>query len=222
MPAPPDPLECTVGLVEDEPNYRAAVLEALTETPGMRCVLAAESLAEARAMFLREQPSICLVDLLLPDGRGVEFIRQVVESSATRVLVLSVLGDRLNVLEAIRCGARGYILKDMPMAQVIDSIRQVQLGHSPISPEIAVYLTQLLATAGGDGHDGQKILTEREQETLRLFSRGLASREVAAVMKVTTHTVGDYVKKIYRKLGVHSRTEALFEARSIGVIGPTD
>lgn len=214
----------SIGVVEDDPHYRAFVEDLVEAAPGLECVFVTESVVEAVVLFDARAPDLCLVDLALMDGSGVELVRHVAATSTGRTLVLSVLGDQATVMEALKAGAHGYVLKDMPGPQIIESIRQTLAGFSPISPEVAVYLTRLLAAPTGSESDtdGSDVtLTEREAETLSIFARGLSYREAAEVLGVSPHTISDFVKKIYRKLNVHSRGEAVFEAQSLGLIDKT-
>lgn len=210
-----------VGVVEDDPHFRAYVERAVDAAPGLECAFASGSLAEARARFDETGPDLCLIDLELPDGSGIELVRHIRSRTDCRVLVLTVLGDQGTVMEALKAGAHGYILKDSSGDQIIDCIRQTLAGFAPISPQVAVYLTRLLSEHSGEpgpaGEDRVR-LTEREAETLSIFARGLSYREAGEVLGVSPHTISDFVKKIYRKLNVHSRGEAVFEAQSLGLI----
>jgi len=215
----------SVGIVEDDPHYQAFIEDLVRTTPGLACTFTADCVQDALALFDAHRPRLCLIDLALPDGSGVDLVRHIKAGSDGRVLVLSVLGDQATVMEALRAGADGYVLKDMPGPQIVESIRQTLAGFSPISPQVAVYLTRLLAQpppTGSGAPPAELRLTDREAETLSLFARGLSYREAADVLGVSPHTISDFVKKIYRKLDVHSRGEAVFEARSLGLIDRQD
>ncbi|MFZ5669818.1 MAG: response regulator [Pseudomonadota bacterium] len=214
----------TIGIVEDDHHYRS-FLETLVETtPDLACAFATASIAEALAQYDLLRPDLCLVDLGLLDGNGLELIRRINAANAGRSLVLSVFGDQETVMEAIRAGANGYVLKDMPAQQIVESIRQTLAGFSPISPQVAIYLTRFLTRSRGGGlpGEGELTLTDRETETLSVFARGLSYKEAAEALGVSPHTISDFVKKIYRKLNVHSRSEAVFEAQCLGLIDRPD
>jgi DNA-binding NarL/FixJ family response regulator len=211
----------SVGIVEDDPHYQAFIEQLVGTTPGLACAFTTDNVQGALALFGAHGPRICLVDLALPDGSGIDLVRHIKTSSDGRVLVLSVLGDQATVMEALRAGADGYVLKDMPGPQIVESIRQTLAGFAPISPQVAVYLTRLLsspASAEPETRGAELSLTDREAETLSMFAKGLSYREAAEVLGVSPHTISDFVKKIYRKLDVHSRGEAVFEAQSLGLI----
>lgn len=210
-----------VGVVEDDPHFRTYVGRAIDAAPGLECAFASGSVAEARDRFDETGPDLCLIDLELPDGSGIDLVRHIRSASECRVLILTVLGDQDTVMEALKAGAHGYILKDTPGEQIVSCIRQTLAGFAPISPQVAVYLTRLLSEDQGPpglaGNDHLR-LTKREEQILSIFARGLNYREAGEVLGVSTHTISDFVKKIYRKLNVHSRSEAVFEAQSLGLI----
>lgn len=213
----------SIGILEDDPYFRAHLEAVVAAADGLTCVFSVGTLEEALQAFKGVQPDLCLVDLALPDGRGLDLVVEASQQGATRILVLSVLGDRASVMTALRAGAHGYVLKDSRDDLLVDSIRQTLCGYAPISPEIAIYLTRLLASSGArsaaaTGEEDEIILTSREEQLLSIFARGLSYREAADVLGVSPHTVSDFVKKIYRKLNVHSRSEAVFEARNLGLI----
>lgn len=206
-----------VGIVEDDPTMLDHFRSVLEGAAGLEVAFVAGSLAEARAATAGGSPHLCLVDLGLPDGSGIDFLRELKSRTATKVLVTTVLGDRSTVLAVLRAGADGYILKTSVADDILAHVRQTLAGYTPISPQVATYLLDSLRPepVGGD-----QMLTPREVELLEIFSRGLSYEETARVLGVTKNTVRDFVKKIYAKLSVHSRGEALFEARSLGLIDP--
>lgn len=186
------------------------------------------TLAEAKAACDRGGFDLCLVDIGLPDGSGLDLVRYMKARCGAKSLILTVLGDRQSVLLALHAGADGYLLKDTPPNQLRRSIEATLAGENPISPQAATYLLQMWkageGAAGPSGEEAEKsgLLTPRETEILRLFSKGLSYREAAGVLGISPHTVGDHVKAIHQKLAVHSRTEAIFEARQLGLISPLD
>ncbi len=162
-------------------------------------------------------PDLCLVDLQLTDGSGVDFIRHTTGKTDAKCLVLTVLGDRTSVITALEAGAHGYLLKDSTERMIVRSIGKAMDGSNPISPEAATHLLSLL----GDGEKPKSNthgLTPKEKEVLTYFAKGLSYKETAGVMKVSSHTVNDHVKNIYTKLSVHSKSEAIFEALQLGLI----
>lgn len=203
-----------IGILEDDEDMRAYLAMLLRQSPDMDVVYSCATLEEARVAAKGIQADLCLVDLQLPDGNGVEFIRHIKETSDTKALILTILGDKASVLIAFEAGANGYLLKDTPPEQIRRDIRAVINGGNPISPQAATHLLSLMEPRPNDelADTREDILTDREKDVLIMFSRGLSYKETAATLKISRHTVSDYVKSIYRKLSVHSRNEAIFEA----------
>lgn len=209
-----------VGVVEDDPDVRAYFAAAVGAADDLELAFAAGSLAEARSALADKTPDLCLVDLGLPDGRGVELIGEIKTGRTCRVLVATVLGDRRTVMEALTAGADGYVLKSADREELIGHVRRTLEGFTPISPQVASYLLEILRPAAGPGGGDDHGLTAREVEVLSVFARGLSYEETARTLAISPNTVRDFVKKIYAKLNVHNRAEAVFEARSLGLIDP--
>ncbi len=209
----------TVLVVEDEPEFLRAYCEAITRDPGLILVGAVTTLAAGTAVLGAGVPDVLLVDLGLPDGNGADLIRR---ACALRpdcdALVVTVFGDDSHVIDAIEAGATGYLLKDSPPAELVRCIRELRAGGSPISPSIARRLLARMRAPVPEPTLGTSPLTEREAEILRLVAKGLGFGEVGATLGISEHTVVTHVKKIYRKLAVHSRGEAVFEATQMGLL----
>jgi DNA-binding NarL/FixJ family response regulator len=209
----------SVLIVEDEPEFLRMYCEAITRDPGFRLVGAVTTVAAARALIEQSVPDVLVVDLGLPDGNGTELIR---ELSSRRpdsdALVVTVFGDDGHVVDAIAAGATGYLLKDSPQGELVRCIRELREGGSPISPSIARrLLTRMRMPAQKPAPDASP-LSEREAEILKLVAKGLSFADVSAALGISAHTVVAHVKKIYRKLSVHSRGEAVFEATQLGLL----
>lgn len=213
-----------IGIVEDDESLRSYLEDVITATEGMEIVFSEGTLAKARLASTQGQLDLCLIDLNLPDGHGFDLIQFFKTTTAAKCLILTVLADRANVTAALKAGADGYLLKDTPAEQLRANISRTLLGETPISPQAATFLLEIWRGSNAAVVSGQsaEALSTREVEVLRLFSRGLSYRETAEALGLSQYTIGDYVKSIYRKLGVHSRTEAIFEARQVGLIAPLD
>jgi len=211
----------SILIVEDEPVTRDVLIQVVENQPQLKLLAAVSSYAEAQAK-LGHKPDIILVDIGLPDGNGIDLIRQLKQQHPVgAVMVVSGFGDEEHVLEAIEAGATGYILKDDFLAKVGPHILQLIKGGSPISPGIARYLLKRFQTPRQQvKDDSQPKLTEREKSVLTLIAKGYSRHEVAENLKMSQHTVTTHIKHIYRKLSVHSRTEAVFEACQMGLIKP--
>lgn len=174
------------------------------------------NLAEARAWLKSHPvPDLALIDLGLPDGSGVELIAELNRSAPqTLCVVASIFDDNLHLFPALRAGARGYLLKDQPQAQIIELLRGIASGSPPLSPSIA---RKMLGFFQVTPDVDQAHLTERESDVLRCIAKGLTMAETARLLKLSPHTVSGYVKDIYRKLNVSSRAEAALSARNLGL-----
>jgi len=211
----------TVLIVEDESVTQDVLTQVVENQPRLKLLAAVSNVAEAQAM-LEHKPDIILVDIGLPDGNGIDLIRQIKQKHPEgAVMVVSGFDDEEHVLEAIEAGATGYILKDDSLAKVGPHILQLIKGESPISPGIARYLLKRFQAPHLQVTDDlQPTLTERENDVLTLIAKGYSRQEVAENLGVSQHTVTTHIKHIYRKLSVHSRTEAVFEAYQMGLIKP--
>jgi DNA-binding NarL/FixJ family response regulator len=209
-----------VMLVEDDPGFAQRFVEAIALSTNVRLSRACRSVQDALRYLATEQPDVLLVDLGLPDGNGIEVIRDAVARyPACDVLVVSVYGDKTNVLTCIEAGASGYLLKDGLREDILQHIEDLRRGGSPISPMIArQLLRRFRPERPTEPPAGTEHLTERELEVLNLLSRGFNYQEIADLLQVSKHTIGTYIKRMYRKLHVNSRSEAVFEAQRIGLL----
>ena len=133
-----------VGILEDDPPTREYLAQLLGQADGFSVAFACDCIADARTAILTATVDICLVDIKLPDGNGLEFIRQFHDVTGGRSLILTVLGDKATVLLAFEFGASGYLLKDTLPEQILRDIRALYAGGNPISPQIATHLLGLL------------------------------------------------------------------------------
>lgn len=219
----------SVLVVEDEPGFLHRFCDAIAAEPVLRLCGAGTTVAGACALLDTLSPDVVLVDLGLPDGNGVDVIRHAMAGNARRdVLVVTMFGDDGNVIESIRAGATGYLLKDAMPRDIAGAILQVHAGGSPISPAIARRVLQSFrvdrnAASGGQAPPGESfarpsVLSERETQILRLVAKGLNFKEVGAILAISPNTVITHVKRIYQKLAVHSRGEAVYEANQLGLL----
>lgn len=215
----------SVLIVEDDARFRTAFEQAVTRAADMTLSGSAGDLAGG-LQLLQLRPDVLLVDLELPDGSGMELIREAAHSLPhCDVMVVTIFGDEQHVLSSIEAGATGYLLKDMPAEQLVQQIRVIRAGGSPISPIIARQLLIRFAAPASAPADpatapaaDNPTLSERETHVLALAAKGYSYDEIAGLLKVSHHTVQTYVKRIYRKLQVNSKIEALSEARRLSLI----
>lgn len=223
--------DIAVLLVEDDVKFRTAFAARIAEAPDMLLLGAEGTVAAGLQQLERRAPDVLLVDLDLPDRRGTELIRYCAEHlPAVDVMVVTVFGDEKNVIESIEAGATGYLLKDAGPENFVEQIRLLHAGGSPISPPIARQLLSRFrdalpgqqAVLDRSDEDADKsnapALSQREHSVLTLVTKGFTFPEIAGLLEVSQHTVMTYVKRIYRKLSVTSKTEAVYEARKMGII----
>lgn len=213
----------SVGIVEDDDRLRGFLASVIEGAEGLHLAFSASTVRASLDRLKSEDVALCLIDLNLPDGSGVEVIKAVKRCEGAKALVLSVLGDRVTVMQALAAGADGYLLKSGRPDFILREIRQTLDGLAPVSPQIAAYLLELARTPAEPSTNSaacieQPALTPRECQLLDLFARGLSYRETAEALGISVNTVSDHVRKIYAKLSVHSRSEAVFEAQSLGLI----
>lgn len=209
-----------IAIVEDDPTIRVMLADGIEAADDMILTDVAENVASANGMIEAGGYDVLLCDQGLPDGSGIDLIRQEgLTGRDTDILVITIFANQSKVLDAVRAGARGYLLKDERIEDCIEAIRNIRKGGSPISPVIA---RQLLAEVRTEKAEPEAALasplSEREYEVLNLLSRGFTNAECADILSVSSHTIGTHVKNIYRKLEVNSRAEALFEASTKGLL----
>ena len=210
----------TVGIVEDDPVLRECLSAMIDDVEGFALIGTATTVRDGHAL-LATSPDILLLDLGLPDGTGLDIIARARDvSSPTRIVVLTVFADVRSVVRAIEEGADGYLLKESDSNQIVESLRIVLAGGAPISPAVA---SHILARLRSDNPRSPSLVTDvaltgKETAVLEALASGKAHKEVAAKLGISTHTVGDHVKSIYRRLSVNSRGEAVYKAIQTGLI----
>jgi DNA-binding NarL/FixJ family response regulator len=220
-PIRPGSASHTILIVEDEPSTRDYLAAAVEADPSLRLVGAVATLAAGAAILGEGNVDVLLVDLGLPDGHGADLIRFARRLGAdTESMVVTVFGDEQSVVSAIQAGARGYLLKDEPAADICRSIHQLMAGGSPLSPAIARYLLRRFnePEKGVEPSVPTPKLSEREVEMLRYVVKGFTFPEIGELLGISTHTVTTHARRIYRKLEVRSRSEAVFEALARGLL----
>lgn len=218
-PAPPPPA-LRVGVVEDDPASRASFVAMAGAQPDLVLAMVAASRAEALALLPQAPLDVLLVDLGLPDGSGLDVIRAArVQWPDCGILVSTIFGDEDHVLRSIEAGATGYLLKDVSAAKMAEEIRSLHAGGSPISPMVArKILARTAASLLAPADDPSAALSVREQEVLRYVSKGFTTDETARAMDLSCSTVQTYVRRIYAKLQVSNRVEAIQAAYKQGLL----
>lgn len=209
-----------VAIIEDDPTMRNLLKDAIGDCEDMLVTEVSDNASTASGMIEAGGYDVLLCDLGLPDGSGIDLIRQeALTGRDTDILVITMFANQNKVLGAVEAGARGYLLKDERIEDCIEAIRKVRTGGSPISPIIARQLLRKIRPAPSAALVPMAApLSEREIEVLNLLARGFSNAECANILTISPNTIGTHVKNIYRKLEVNSRAEALFEASSQGLL----
>jgi len=215
-----------VVLVEDDVNFQNSLIEAIQATPDMTLLRVAGTRAQGLQMIDELAVDVLLVDLGLPDGSGIDVIRAAhAKQPECNIMVSTTFGDETHVMESLEAGASGYLLKDSEPQRMVFEIRSLYAGGSPISPLIARQILKRFRNVGISNTPQLQpttrqscALSAREKEVLEFITKGFTSDEIADLMSVTRQTILTFVRRIYAKLEVNSKTEAIFEARNQGLL----
>ncbi len=211
-----------IYLIEDDPTVLHFVEQTLVGRPQWRLVGHSDSLAHGRLVAPHSLADVFLVDLGLPDGRGEEMLRTLsIARPDAELLVFTVFGDESRLLEALQCGATGYVLKGCSSDELIAAISQVREGGAPISPLLARMLLKQFRRPEASqptGDDSRPSLSERETDVLKLVAQGYVNKEIAAKLGIGAATVSTHIKNLYRKLAVHTRVQVVKVAQERGLL----
>jgi two-component system response regulator DegU len=208
-----------VLLAEDQTLLRQGLRTILELSPGFAVAGEAENGAEAVERALALRPDVVLMDVQMPAMSGVEATARITAAlPGTRVVVLTTFDYDEYVFDAMKAGAQGYILKDVPAAELLDTIRRVHAGESIVQPSVATRLIAEFSRRGAPQPPADESLTERELEVLRLLAEGWSNKAIAAELVLSEGTVKNYVSTILGKLHAANRTHATQIARRQGLI----
>jgi DNA-binding NarL/FixJ family response regulator len=202
-----------VAVVEDDPTLRLFMQKLLQKNGnGFELAGAWATAEEAVQPVVESAPQVVVVDLELPKTSGIEFIRQLSPRMLnTAFVVLTIHDDPAKVFEALRAGANGYLLKSSKPAEIVAGIRQASEGGAPLSQEIARLLIQSFHTPAAPKKKNIPSLTPRESQILERLAQGMVPKELAYELGISYETVREYIKSVYAKLHVRSRTEAVIK-----------
>jgi DNA-binding NarL/FixJ family response regulator len=199
----------TVSIVEDNEQLRGTLSRVLNRADGFRCISQYPDAESALEDLPRNRPEVVLMDINLPGINGVECVRKLKQlAPELQVLMLTVYEDTENIFNALAAGANGYLLKRTKSAELLEAIREVHRGGSPMTTHIARKVTQSFQRAGPSAQATEN-LTEREQQVLDCLSQGFLYKEIAEKLGISYETVHTYIRRIYEKLQVRTRTEAV-------------
>jgi len=212
----------TILVVEDDDQTREYFASTLEADGTASRVDRAPSFQAGLHVLSTDPPDVMLVDIGLPDGSGIDLIRHARKNSPeTLSMVITVFGDESSIIGALEAGARGYLLKSEGPDDLRRSVSQLLGGGAPISPAIARHLLKRFGSAPASAEPPKKEgphLTRREREVLQLIVRGYTYQNVAEALGISRHTATSHIRGIYRKLEVRSRSEAVYEALSLGLV----
>lgn len=196
--------------VDDHPVFSAGLKAILSTEEDMKLVAQAATAVEAVDAFRQHRPDITLMDLFLPGANGIEALATIrKEFPQARIIMLTTFDKEGEVQRALRAGASGYILKNMPRDGLLNVIRDVHAGRHHVQPEVAARLAQ---------HVGDEELTSREMEVLRFVRDGHSNKEIADRLFISENTVNFHVRNVITKLGANDRTHAVTLAQRRGFL----
>jgi DNA-binding NarL/FixJ family response regulator len=223
---PDSPRVVRVVIADDHELYRRGMGVVVELDGTARIVGEASDGDEALAVCTRVRPDVVLMDVRMPGVGGIEACRRVHAAlPRTRILMLTMSDEETDLFEAIKAGASGYLLKDLPGEEVSEAIRLVHEGQAIIPPGMAATLLNEFGRLSRDTNESvtpDTRLTDREVEVLRLVARGLANREIADQLVISENTVKNHVRNILEKLHLHSRVEAAVYAHQQHLMSTDD
>jgi DNA-binding NarL/FixJ family response regulator len=207
-------------LLEDDADTRVWFSELLIRAFGEVKIVPTQSLQEAEAAVDRHPFCLAMVDIYLPDGRGIDFIAKAKPlNPGMFCVVVTAFDDSADIFAALEAGADGYLLKSQDKDRLVRSLKEIMEGAPPLSPSIA---RRVIKHFGANGSSTEihkpALLTQREAEVLTLIAQGMTRNETAQVLGIRPGTVAGYIKRVYEKLNISSRAQAALEAKRMGLI----
>lgn len=200
----------TVSIVEDNDQLRETLARVLSRADGFKFLSQYGNAEDALKGLPEEKPDVVLMDINLPGMNGVECVRQLKPvAPKIQVIMLTVYEDTDNIFNALAAGATGYLLKRTPRAELLEAIREVNQGGSPMTTHIARKVVQSFNRPAPAASAPTESLSEREQQVLDCLSQGFLYKEIAEKLGISYETVHTYIRRIYEKLQVRTRTEAV-------------
>ena len=214
---PYDGVPTRVVIVDDHVLYRRGLDLVLSSEPDIEVVGEADSGQSAIAAVEEHRPDVVVLDVRMPRMNGIEACEAIkARYPHTQIIMLTTSDDEQDLFDAVRAGANGYLLKDVPPEEVVSGIRTLRSGGSLVSPTMAASLMRQFACLARNEGDGAvptgARLTEREREVLVHVARGMGNREIAKSLFISENTVKNHVRSILEKLQLHSRVEAAMYA----------
>ena len=206
-------MDITVSIVEDNDQLRETLARMVERAEGFECLGQHPNAEAAIAAIPQERPNVVLMDINLPGMNGVECVRKLKQLVPTiQVVMLTAYEDTENIFNSLAAGASGYLLKRSKSAEILDALREVQTGGSPMTAHIARKVVQSFQATASAPVAPTEELSPREQEVLNLLSQGFMYKEISDKLGISFETVRTYIRRIYEKLHVRTRTEAVAKA----------
>jgi DNA-binding NarL/FixJ family response regulator len=200
----------TVSIVDDESNLRQSIEAFINGSPGFRCISAYGSAEAAVKGLVAERPDVVLMDIHMAGMSGIECVERLKElQPQMQIVMLTVYEDTEQIFRALAAGASGYLLKRLNPDKLLEAIRGVHEGGSPMSHSIARKVVASFQKASGTGGEQPAQLSPREQMVLDCLAKGLAYKQIADQLSISVPTIRTYLRRIYEKLHVQSRSEAV-------------
>ena len=198
----------SVSIVEDDPGMQAGLVRLVKQTHDLQCLGCYSTAESALREIPRTRPDVVLMDINLPGMNGVECVQQLhATQPSLRIVMLTIYENPEQIFNALTAGAIGYLLKQRPSAELIEAIRDAHQGGAPMSSQIARKVVQFFRSGVPAGETGE--LSSRELEVLHLLAKGYLIKEIGERLDIGYVTVRTYIRRIYEKLHVHSRAQAV-------------
>ena len=205
-----------IAVLEDLKDVAVMLSEILNDEEDLQCRHVYHNAEDAMHFLPQQSADILIVDIGLPRASGIEAMTALTSQCPhMQFCMFTVYEDDDKIFESIKAGAKGYILKNASPAQIVDAVRELHKGGSPMSPSIARRIIELFSSLPASPVTQKLPLTDREMELLELLSRGLLYKEIAEALGITVGTVKQHIHKIYDKLQVSNRTEAINKYRGV-------
>ena len=202
-------MSISVSIVEDDAPARGILTEWVRSADGLKCVGVHDCAESALTALPQENPSVVLMDINMPGISGIECVRRLkTQMLNTQFVMLTVYEDPDHIFKALTAGASGYLLKRSPRAELLAAIKDVQAGGSPVSSNIARKIVQSFQRFNASPTETEN-LSPREREVLELLARGYLYKEIADSLHISVPTVNSHIRRIYEKLHVRSRSQAV-------------
>lgn len=201
----------TIAIVEDQPEIRSGIEKLIREQPDMLLLSSSSNTEDAIPLIINTQPEVVIIDINLPGISGIECIRKIKHDCPhTQFMIFTIYENDEKIFDALAAGASGYLLKKTMAERIIEAIKELHQGGSPMSTLIARKVINHFKETKNPGHES---LTNKENEILALLSKGFLYKEIAAKLSISVGTVTQHIHNIYRKLHVSNRTEAINKYR---------